>query len=349
METILLVDDDIRVVSALQRRLYKSYQVEITSCAAEALEAFAGSSYAVVVSDLHMPGMNGIEFLSRVKETSPETVRILLTGQADLVMAIAAVNEGSVFRFLTKPCPDELLTKTLDAALGQHRLMIAERDVLQQTLMGTVGVLVEILAAIQPVAFGRASRVRQYVRTLAEVMKLDDLWQFEAAAMLSQIGCISVDPEVLRKYDAGEELSTAEMAQMLSHPQVGQTLLRQIPRLHSVSQMIGRQYHAFNGSAGFQPGTYAVALGAQLLHVALDFDRLTGMGRSPADALMEMQRDAPQYSPDVLAAMERVQRETEPGAATEVRHREPTEVERQLFQPIAEQVLRSLKEEHAID
>jgi response regulator RpfG family c-di-GMP phosphodiesterase len=275
-----------------------------------------------------MPGMNGIEFLSTVKETSPETVRVLLTGQADLVVAIAAVNEGSVFRFLTKPCPDELLTKTLDAALAQHRLMIAERDVLQQTLMGTVGMLVDILAAIQPVAFGRASRVRQYVRTLAQEMKLDDLWQFEAAAMLSQIGCISVDPEVLRKYDAGKELSAAEMAQMLSHPQVGQTLLQQIPRLHSVSQIIGRQYHAFNGSAGFQPGTYAVVLGAQLLHVALEFDRLTGLGRSPADAVMEMRRDASQYSPEVLAAMERVQRETEPGAATEVRHRGPTEVTR---------------------
>ena len=348
METILLVDDDIRVVSALQRRLYKSYQVEIASCAAEALEAIAGTSYAVVVSDLQMPGMDGIEFLSKVKEISPDTVRILLTGQADLDTAIAAVNEGSVFRFLTKPCPEELLTKTLDAALEQHRLMIAERDVLQRTLMGTVGVLVEILAAIQPVAFGRAWRVRRHVRMVAREMKLDDLWKFEAAAMLSQIGCISVDPEVLRKYDAGEELSDAETAQMASHPQVGQMLLQQIPRLHTVSQMVGRQHHAFNGTAGFQPGTYNVALGAEFLHVALGFDRLTARGRSAEDALTEMRLDA-QYSPDVLAAMERVQQETEPDAATEVYQRESSEVERQLFQPIAKQVLRSLKERQATD
>ncbi len=349
METILLVDDDIRVVSALQRRLYKNYQIEIAGCAAEALEAFAASSYAVVVSDLQMPGMNGIDFLSKVKEISPETVRILLTGQADLQTAIAAVNEGSVFRFHTKPCPEELLTKTLDAALNQHRLITAERDVLQQTLMGTVGVLVEILAAIQPVAFGRAWRVRQQVRKVALEMKLADLWQFEAAAILSQIGCISVDPEVLRKYGAGEGLSAGETAQMLAHPQVGQTLLQQIPRLHSVSQMIGRQYHEFNGIAGFQPGTYAVAMGAELLHITLDFDRLTGIGRSPEDALIEMRRNAPQYNPDVLAALERVQQAAEPDGATEVRHREPTEVERRVFRPIAEQVLRSLKEEQAID
>jgi response regulator RpfG family c-di-GMP phosphodiesterase len=348
METILFVDDDIRVVSALQRRLYKSYQVEIAGSAAEALEAIAGTPYAVVVSDQQMPGMNGIEFLGRVKEVSPETVRILLTGQADLGTAIAAVNEGSVFRFLTKPCPDELLTRTLDAALGQHSLIVAERDVLQETLTSTVRVLVEILAAIQPAAFGRASRVQRHVRMIAREMKLNDLWQFETAAMLSQIGCISVDPEVLRKYDAGEELSAAETAQMLSQAKVGEKLLRQIPRLHLVSQMIGRQCDSFDFGADLRPESYEVLLGAQLLHAAHEFDRLTGKGRwagtvrSAKDALIEMRREARQFNPDVLAAMERVQ-ETEPGATTEVRHCEPTDVERQLFQPVAEQVLRSLK------
>lgn len=344
METILLVDDDIRVVTALQRSLHKSYQVEIAGSAAEALEAIAGTSYAVVVSDLQMPGMNGIELLCKVKEISPETVRILLTGQADLSVAIAAVNEGSVFRFLTKPCPDELLTKTLDAALGQHRLVIGERDVLQETLMSTVGVLVEILAALQPAAFGRAWRASRHVRTIAQGMKLPDLWQFEVAAMLSQIGCISVDPDILRKYDAGEKLSAAETTQMLSHAQVGQTLLEKIPRLHAVSEMIGRQHDDSFGTGGLKPETYVVELGAQLLHVALDFDRLTSIGRSAETALNEMRRTA-RYSPDMLVALERGQRETEPGAATEVPHSEPSEVERQLFRPIAEQVLRSLEDE----
>ncbi|MGA2156433.1 MAG: HD domain-containing phosphohydrolase [Bryobacteraceae bacterium] len=343
METILLVDDDIHVVTALQRRLHKNYQVEIASCAADAMEAIAGTSYAVVVSDLKMPGMNGIEFLGKVKETSPETVRILLTGQADLGVAIAAVNEGSVFRFLTKPCPDELLTKTLDAALDQHRLVVGERDVLQETLSSTVGVLAEILAVIQPAAFGRAWRASRHVQTIAREMKLPDLWQFEVAAMLSQIGCISVDPAVLRKYDAGELLSAAETAQMLSQAQVGQTLLEKIPRLHAVAEMIGRQHDVSFGT-GSLPGNHVIELGAQLLHVALDFDRLTSIGRSAAEALNEMRRSA-QYSPDMLVALDREQHEAKPDAATEVPDREPSEVERQLFRPIAEQVLRSLTDE----
>ena len=343
METILLVDDEIQVVAALQRRLYKSYQVEIASCAAEALEAIAGTSYAVVVSDMKMPGMNGIELLGKVKQISPETVRILLTGQADLDVAIAAVNEGSVFRFLSKPCPDELLTKTLDAALDQHRLVVGERDVLQETLSSTVGVLAEILAVTQPAAFGRAWRASRHVQTIAREMKLPDLWQFEVAAMLSQIGCISVDPAVLRKYDAGELLSAAETAQMLSQAQVGQTLLEKIPRLHAVAEMIGRQHDVSFGT-GSLPGNHVIELGAQLLHVALDFDRLTSIGRSAAEALNEMRRSA-QYSPDMLVALDREQHEAKPDAATEVPDREPSEVERQLFRPIAEQVLRSLTDE----
>jgi response regulator RpfG family c-di-GMP phosphodiesterase len=162
--------------------------------------------------------------------------------------------------------------------------------------------------------------------------------------MLSQIGCISVDPAVLRKYDAGEKLSAAETAQMLSHAQVGQTLLEKIPRLHAVSEMIGRQHDVSFGTGGFEPGNYVVELGAQLLHVALDFDRLTSIGRSAAEALNEMRRSA-QYSPDMLVALDREQHEAKPDAATEVPDREPSEVERQLFRPIAEQVLRSLTDE----
>src|ERR1035437_1179439 len=140
-DTILLVDDDVRVVSALHRSLYRDYRIEIAAGPGDALDALAHTAYAVVVSDLQMPGMNGIDLLTTVKEASPDTVRVLLTGQADLETAIAAVNEGNIFRFLTKPCLHQLLKQTLDAALEQHWLQISEKDVLRETLMGTVAVL----------------------------------------------------------------------------------------------------------------------------------------------------------------------------------------------------------------
>jgi response regulator RpfG family c-di-GMP phosphodiesterase len=342
VKTILFVDDDIRVVSALQRALHRTYEIEIAGCASEALEAISDSSYAVVVSDMKMPGMSGVEFLTRVKEISPDTVRILLTGQAELEVAIAAVNEGNVFRFLSKPCPQDLLVKALDAALEQHRMCVAEKDVLRETLMGTVTVLMEILGAIQPLAFGRAARLRHCVRALATELKAGELWPFEAAAMLSQIGCISVQPEVLEKYYAGKDLSEEELNLMHSHGQFGRRLLHGIPRLSSVSRMIERQHEAYTEPAGLPAEDRAVALGSQMLRAALDFDRLRGTGMEAEGALMRMREEHSQYNPEVLSALERVHGAAG-FAAEESLAAETAPSEHHLFRPVAEQVLRALR------
>jgi response regulator RpfG family c-di-GMP phosphodiesterase len=304
--TLLFVDDDVRVVSALLRSLHHSYRIETAGSAADALEAISRGAYAVVVSDLRMPGMDGIELLTRVKQSCPDTVRILLTGHADLDAAIAAVNEGNIFRFLTKPCPREVLTRTLDAALEQYRLVTAERELLQQTLMGTVAALVGVLAAVQPLAMGRASRIARYVREMASELKVSGFWEIEVAAMVSQIGCISLDPEILKKYYAGAELSKAEIAHVFSQALIGSGLVRRIPRLHAVAQIVERQHASFGGASGLSPEAYAIALGAQLLRVAIDFDRLLGIALTPEIALAAMRRNESEYNPEVLAALERV-------------------------------------------
>src|SRR5205807_748309 len=108
------------------------------STAANGDEAIAkvrnDGSYAVVVCDMRMPGMNGIQVLSRIREMAPQTVRVVLTGHADLQTAMNAVNEDAVFRFLTKPCPAALLKKTLTACLLQYQMVTAERELLEDTL-----------------------------------------------------------------------------------------------------------------------------------------------------------------------------------------------------------------------
>ncbi|MBZ5577052.1 MAG: response regulator [Acidobacteriia bacterium] len=308
-ETILFVDDDIHLVSALQRTLYKTYRVALALSAADALAAISESPYAVVVSDLQMPGMNGIELLTRVKELAPETVRILLTGQADLDAAIHAVNDGNIFRFLQKPCPHELLKKTLEAGLAQFRLQMAERDVLQQTLVGTVAVLTEILGAIEPAAFGRASRLRWCVRKLALELKVQDPWQFEAAAMLSQIGCISVAPEALKKYFTGDPLADDDSGEQPSPARVARQLLERVPRLHTVAQIIDRQQEVVEMRPDLAPEQYTIALGASMLRIALDFDELVGTGLSFSSALAEMKRTQSAYDARVFAALEHLVRD----------------------------------------
>jgi response regulator RpfG family c-di-GMP phosphodiesterase len=344
--TILFVDDDIRVVSAIQRSLYKAYRIEIAGDPKDALDAIGGTTYAVVVSDLRMPGMNGVQFLTSVRDLSPNTVRILLTGQPDLDAAIAAVNDGAIFRFLTKPCPQEILTKTLDAALVQFRLLTAEKDVLRETVMGTVAVLVEILSAIQPIAFGRAGRIREYVRLLAKEMQIPDVWQLETAAMLSQIGCIKVDPDILQRYYAGETLSDDEMAEFHSHAGIGRKLLQKVPRLHNVAQIIGHQHEEFDADASLEPEAYNIMLFAQVLRGALDFDRLIGTEGSPEGALMQIHGNAGSYSPELRAALHRVTQELASGGANgTIDLGETLAMEQASFQPIADKIRRALRVE----
>ena len=138
-EKILFVDDDPAVLEGYRRALHKEFQTDTAVGGREALWAIANDGpYAVVVSDMRMPSMDGVQFLSRIGRISPNTVRVMLTGYADLESAIGAINEGRIFRFLTKPCEADVLKKTLTTCLVQYRLVTAEKELLEQTLTATI-------------------------------------------------------------------------------------------------------------------------------------------------------------------------------------------------------------------
>jgi DNA-binding NtrC family response regulator len=119
---ILIVDDDNNVLSTYKRLLRNRFKIDIAVGAKEGLSAIEERGpYAVVISDLQMPGMNGFQFLSKVKETAPDSVRMMLTGYADLHTAMKAINEGKIFQLLTKPCPPHALTEAINQAIQQFR------------------------------------------------------------------------------------------------------------------------------------------------------------------------------------------------------------------------------------
>lgn len=126
---ILCVDDEPRVLEGLRRQLGRRFDVRTATSGASGLAIVdRDGPFAVVVSDMRMPAMDGAGFLRRVRERAVETVRILLTGYGDLQSAAAAVNEGSIFRLLSKPCPPDVLQEALAAAVQQHRQLVAARD-----------------------------------------------------------------------------------------------------------------------------------------------------------------------------------------------------------------------------
>ncbi|MGE4537119.1 MAG: response regulator [Desulfovibrio sp.] len=132
---VLFVDDDQAVLDGVRRGLCRAYDVATALGPMEGLRTLDESGpFAVVVSDLRMPDMDGVTFLRKVHEAAPEAVLIMLTGHGDLTTAMAAVNEGHIFRFLTKPCPTPNLSRALNAALDHYRLAATEKELLRVTL-----------------------------------------------------------------------------------------------------------------------------------------------------------------------------------------------------------------------
>ncbi len=133
-DRILLVDDEHQVLNAYRRTLRGRYTIDVADSAAAALQMVATQGpYAVVISDMRMPNMDGVQLLSLLRQSNPDMVRIMLTGNADQQTAVDAVNKGEVYRFLTKPCDRETLQSVIDAALREHEEKLAAKEKLARS------------------------------------------------------------------------------------------------------------------------------------------------------------------------------------------------------------------------
>ena len=286
-EQILLVDDDRNILDGYRRTLRGEFLIDVAQSGQEALQLLESKGpYAVVISDMQMPGMDGIELLRSVKSASPDTVRVMLTGNAETGTAIDAINEGSIFRFLIKPCSKEMMAKTITAALVQHRLIIAEKQLLEQTLSGCLQVLSEVLSLVNPTAFGRAERARRYIHHVVTAMKLGNPWQYEVAAILSQLGCVTLAAETIEAVYRGDTLSADEQAQYDAHPKVAHALLSKIPRLEPIAWMIQHQDHPAPPGEGAESGD--MRTGAEILRLILEYERLIHRGVSRTESAHQL-------------------------------------------------------------
>ena len=300
---LLLVDDEPAVLDGLRRQLRRLYAVSVAVGAAQALEILENDGpFAVVVSDMRMPGMDGAAFLSEVRRRYPDTTRLLLTGQADTESAVSAVNDGQVFRFLIKPCTAEALQSSLADAVELHRLVTVEKDLLEQTLRASVQSLIDVLALAQPSTFSRAVRISQTVAQLAEALEVDQLWEAEISGMLAQVGAVTLPADVLEKLDQGLLLSAEERDMLDGVPATSARLIASIPRLEGVADAIAQQRTRYDG-AGRGPGApYGddLPLIARILRVAVDFDLLRTHRIPPLTAIAHMRGDGGAYDPRVL-------------------------------------------------
>lgn len=308
-EKILFVDDEKNILAAIRRQLRGRFTIDTAVGAAEGLQMLgSGGPYAVVVSDLRMPGMDGIAFLSHVMERSPDTVRMMLSGNADMQSALAAINEGNIFQFLTKPCSREMLTNALQQGLRQYRLVTAEKELLDRTLKGSIKVLSEVLSLVNPEAFGRSDRIKRHVLEIVETLKVPNRWEIETAVLLSQVGCVIIPEAVLKKVYYGEELTGEESQLFDMHPMVAYDLICNIPRMKEIARIIHYQEKHFDGSGIPFDGTAGrkIPLGGRILKVVLDYDALETCGIPTQEALSEMKGRTGWYDPDLLKIFEKL-------------------------------------------
>ncbi len=305
-EKILLVDDESNVLDAYRRNLRKQFNISTAEGGEEALETIKNEGpFAVIVSDMRMPGMDGVTFLSKAKKVTPDSIRIMLTGNADQQTAIDAVNKGDVFKFLNKPCSPEDMTIILQVALRQYQLIKAEKNLLENTLKGSIETLAEVLSLVSPHAFGRTTRLKRKMTEVAQLIGQPNSWELESAALLSLMGCVTLPEELTKKVTSLTSLNEKEKAIYQKHPELGAQLIEKIPRMKNVADSIRYQHKYFDGS-GFpddQLKGELIPLGGRILRVLLDFDLLEAAGLHPAAAIEKLEHRLEKYDPKVIAAL----------------------------------------------
>lgn len=257
-EHVLFVDDNAEFLKSIRRLLGKEYDISTCTSAKEALALLQEQGpFAVVVSDLMMPEMGGIEFLTRVKEASPDSIRILFTGYASLETALDAVNEGYVFRILKKPCPDKDIKRAVDAGLEQHRLL---RDRTELEYLRKIGPAMEgiifgfssLVEARDPYTAGHQQRVAFLSVALAKKMNLEEdrVEGLRLAAMVHDIGKLYVPAEFLNKPGS---LSEAEFSIIKNHAQVGFDILAPVDFPWPLAYIVLQHHERIDGS-GYPQG-----------------------------------------------------------------------------------------------
>jgi response regulator RpfG family c-di-GMP phosphodiesterase len=303
MATILIVDDDENLLLSFERNFRRNYTVLTSPSGKEGLQKILDNKkIALVISDMNMPEMDGIEFLSQVKQINPSITRIMLTGKADLNVAIQAVNEGNIFRFLTKPTTPDMLERIIEDGLEQYRLINSEKVLLNQTLNGSLDILNEVLSLTNPVAFGRSNRIKKIVTHILSKTDLESTWQYELAATFCLIGFISIPQPIQDKIYKNIELDKAECELVDKTPQIAFDLIKRIPRFESIAEMILNQnkpYHQYKEAA-----ETPVSIGAQILKLAIDLDGLITSGMQQDEIKLKMIHDAEHnYNPHLTVTL----------------------------------------------
>jgi putative two-component system response regulator len=271
-EEILFVDDEEYILD-IASQIFAERGISILTAknAVEALDVLSNHEIAVLISDNHMPGMRGIDLLSRVKAISPDTVKILMTGFADLETALEAINKVEVFRFIVKPWENTQLVDLVEDAFERYRLIksIIKGD--ENTMLS----LVHALELKDPYTRGHSERVASYALSIAQYLGLAEevLTAIRYASWLHDCGKIGVSENIL---NSEGPLDEAEIHIIRNHPMWGADVARKARLSDIIVNTILSHHERYDGKgypSGLQDGE--IPFEARIISVADIYDALT--------------------------------------------------------------------------
>ena len=304
---VLLVDDEINILNSYRRNLRGLVDFDLAESALRALKLMTVRPYSVLVTDMQMPEINGLKLLKIAREQSPDTVRVMLTGNADQQTAIDAVNIGDIFRFLNKPCSKELLLNVINDANTQYNLIMAEKVLLNRTLKGVINVLNEVLTLVNPDAMEHGFRLHRHMLNLARELQLKKTWSFEPMIQLSQLGCIIFPQQSILNMQSGHCISEEEQQLFAQHPCLAADLISKIPRMENIARSILYQEKCYNGE-GIPHDTIkgnAIPFASRMLKVVLDYINHAAENVSAEIAFEKLEQQKQFYDPAILAAFKK--------------------------------------------
>ena len=317
-ETILFVDDDTNFLAAMQRQFRKQFVVITASAGEEGIKILrCRHNVAVVISDLMMPEIDGIHFLTLARDVSPDTVRIMLTGHASLERAIEAVNNGYIFQFLTKPCPRVSLAKSIMLAVNQHHLLVSQRELhslrkMKEAFTQVIGSLSAVVESRDRYTAGHQERVAELATAIAQQLQLspERTEMVKMASLVHDIGKIYVPLAFLSKPG---RLSPAEFSIIQAHTVVGHDILEPLDFQWPISDMVIQHHERMDGS-GYPQGLKGddILLEARIIAVADVVDAITSdrpyrRGKGLDKAIEEITGyQGQKYDPEVVQAFLKV-------------------------------------------
>ena len=322
---ILIVDDEPDNLALLYRTLRHDYEIEKSTSPVKALDMLKESQFHCILSDHKMPEMDGVEFLKRSYEISPDTMRLLVTAYTDAGILIDAINYAKIYRYIKKPYnPDELML-TVKGALEYWQLKDDNNSLikdLKELFSGTVTAIVEALDAKDSYTLGRSRRVTFYSVKMAQALHLNanNVGKIELAGLLHDIGIIGVSDDILMKV---ETLSKDEYDSIKQHVSFSVKILDDIKQLKDVVEIIKFHHEHFDGN-GYPYGKKGeeIPIGSRILAVADAFDSMVTPKTyrnqvTPREALKNIKELAgKQFDPAVVEVFEEIL----PNALVELRN-----------------------------